>query len=166
VDHDDFDALAEVDLYNLVVSVDRLTFVSFLNRSRTFFMNLQVFLQLASEHRSSFPRDGPLNALATFTILTGYHQDRLIPSFTWVHDVQSRSGGALFGLTYRYTENLSIQVGANAFYGAVQSLEAALVAPGPPAAGAGRGSQHAYVENGISQIRDRDEFFLRLRYTF
>jgi hypothetical protein len=166
VDHDDFDALAEVDFYNLVISVDRLTFINFLNRSRTFFMNLQVFLQLAEEHRTSFPRDGPLNALATFTILTGYHQDRLIPSFTWVHDIQSRSGGGLFGLTYRYTENLSIQVGANAFYGEVHSLEAALVAPGPPAGGAGGGSQHAYVENGLSQIRDRDEFFLRLRYTF
>jgi hypothetical protein len=165
-DNDAFDALAQVDLYNLVISMDRPTFVSFLNRSRSFFLNFQLFLQYVAGYRSSFPRDGPVNALATFTAVTGYHQDRLVPSFTWVHDLASRSGAVLFGVSYRYTENMSIQVGANAFYGRVRSLEAALVAPGTPAGGAGRGSQRAYVENGLSQVRDRDELFLRLRYTF
>jgi hypothetical protein len=165
-DNDAFDALAEVDLYNLVISVDRLTFIRFLNRSRTFFMNLQLFLQYAPQYRSSLPRDGPLNALSTFTVATGYRQDRLLPSLTWVHDYASHSGAFLAGVSYRYTENLTIQVGANAFYGEVRSLEAALVSPGTAAAGAGRGSQRAYVENGLSQVRDRDELFLRLRYTF
>jgi hypothetical protein len=165
-DNDSFDALARVDLYNLVISVDRLTFVRFLNRSRSFFMNLQVFLQYAPQHRASFPREGPVNALTTLSVLTGYHQDRLVPSLTWVHDWPSHSGALLAGVSYRYTENLTIQIGANAFYGKVQSLEAALVAPGTAAGGAGRGAQRAYVENGLSQVRDRDELFLRLRYTF
>ncbi len=165
-DNDAFDALTHVDLYNLVISVDRLTFVRFLNRSRSFFMNLQVFLQYVAGYRESFPRDGPVNTLATFTIATGYYQDRLVPALTWVHDLPSHSGAVLFSVSYRYTENLSIQVGANAFYGEVRSLEAPLVSPGTAAGGAGRGSQHAYVENGLSQIRDRDELFLRLRYTF
>jgi hypothetical protein len=165
-DNDAFDALAHVDLYNLVVSVDRLTFIRFLNHSRSFFMNLQVFLQYVAGYRESFPRDGPVNTLATFSVATGYHQDRLVPALTWVHDLPSHSGAVLFSLSYRYTENLSIQVGANAFYGEVRSLEAPLVSPGTAAGGAGRGSQRAYVENGLTQIRDRDELFLRLRYTF
>ena len=165
-DNDQFDALAHVDLYNLVVSVDRLTFIRFLNRSRSFFMNLQLFFQYVEDYRSSFPRDGPFNTLATFTVATGYHQDRLVPSVTFVHDFPSSSGAVLASVSYRYTENLSIQVGANAFYGSVRSLEAPLVAPGTAAGGAGKGAQRFYVENGLSQIRDRDEFFLRLRYTF
>jgi hypothetical protein len=165
-DNDAFDALARVDLYNLAISVDRPTFVRFLNRSRSFFLNAQIFLQYVAGYRRSFPRDGPLNTLATLSIVTGYYQDRLVPSLTFVHDFPSHSGAALFGVSYRYTENLSIQVGANAFYGKVRSLEAALVAPGTPAGGAARGSQRFYVENGLSQIRDRDELFLRLRYTF
>jgi hypothetical protein len=28
------------------------------------------------------------------------------------------------------------------------------------------GSQQAYVENGLSSVRDRDEIFMRMRYTF
>jgi hypothetical protein len=165
-DNDSFDALAQVDLYNLVISVDRLSFIRFLNRSRSFFMNLQVFLQYVEDYRESFPRDGPVNTLATFTVATGYHQDRLVPTLTVVHDFPSRSGAVLVSASYRYTENLSIQVGLNAFYGSVRSLEAPLVAPGTAAGGAGKGAQRAWVENGLSQIRDRDELFLRLRYTF
>ncbi len=33
-------------------------------------------------------------------------------------------------------------------------------------AGRGEGAYHSYVENGLSPVRDRDELFLRLRYTF
>ena len=57
-DNDAFDALAGVDLYNLVISVDRLSFIRFLNRSRSFFMNLQLFLQYVEGYRESFPREG------------------------------------------------------------------------------------------------------------
>jgi hypothetical protein len=136
-DNDAFDALAHVDLYNLVISMDRPTFVSFLNRSRSFFLNFQIFLQYVADYRQSFPRDGPFNTLATFTVATGYHQDRLVPSVTFVHDFPSSSGAVLVSVSYRYTENLSIQVGSNTFYGSVRSLEAPLVAPGPPRAAPG-----------------------------
>jgi len=73
--------------------------VRFLNRSRSFFMNLQVFLQYVAGYRESFPRDGPFNTLATFTVATGYHQDRLVPALTWVHDLPSHSGAVLFGVS-------------------------------------------------------------------
>jgi hypothetical protein len=30
----------------------------------------------------------------------------------------------------------------------------------------GRSSYHAFIENGLSPVRDMDEVFFRLRYTF
>ena len=30
----------------------------------------------------------------------------------------------------------------------------------------GRGAYKSFVENGLSAIRERDEFFLKIRYTF
>jgi hypothetical protein len=84
-----------------------------------------------------------------------------------VYDVGSRSGGFLYGFGFRVTQSFLIQIGLNAFWGRVQQIEAPLLPLGTAgAAGAGRGQQHAYVENGLSTIRDRDELFFRIRYTF
>ena len=51
--------------------------------------------------------NGPFSMLATFTINTGYFQDRLLPEVTFVHDVRTTSGAALVSLTYRYSEVFS-----------------------------------------------------------
>jgi hypothetical protein len=96
--------------------------------------------------------NGPFNVLATFTVATGYFQDRLVPALTFVHDFQSTSGGILFGIGYRYSDRFSVNVGMAAFYGRVQTR---LQQP-----------DRVHVENGLTLIRDRDEFFLRMRYTF
>ena len=63
---------------NLTVSVDRPTFINFLNPNRTFFFNTQWFFQYLHGLRHGL--HGPtvrFNVLFTFAIFTGYFQDRL-----------------------------------------------------------------------------------------
>jgi hypothetical protein len=165
-DNDEFDGLTDTQHFNLTISIDRPTFVRFLNPNRTFFFNTQTFLQYVEGYRDSFTSNGPLNALFTFSMGTGYFQDRLGPSLLLAHDARSESGAAIASLTYRYTPELSVTVGAAAFYGRVEKATAPLSSLAGAGGGAGRGAQRAYVENGLSSIRDRDELFLRMRYTF
>ncbi len=156
--------LQDADTFNLTVSIDRPTFVNFLNHNRTFFLNTQVFFRYVSGHDSSFDTAGPLSVLATFAIATGYFQDRLLPSLVFVHDFATPSGGVVSQITYRMTEAFSVTVGLLAFYG------------GP---GVNRVPTHPLLlfdtqtqfdartrYEGLSAISERDELFLRLRYTF
>ena len=164
--NDELDGVTNTQHFNLSISVDRPTFVRFLNPARTFLFNSQVFLQYIDGYKRGMPANGPFNVLGTFLMATAYHQDRLIPTLTLVHDFSSISGAVITGLTYRFTTHFSVNVGAAMFYGRVQSEQAPIAAVLGDAGGAGRGSNRSYVENGLSSIRDRDELFLRLRYTF
>jgi hypothetical protein len=167
-DNDSLELTSEADTLNLVVSVDRPTFIRFLNRNRTFFFNGQVFLQGIPDWRDSFVANGPVNALLTFSIFTGYYQDRMIPGVQVVYDVNSESGAFLWSLGYRITQNFLLQFGLNTFWGTVQTLRSPVVPLGTTGLGVGNGtgSQRYYVENGLSTVRDRDEIFLRARWTF
>jgi hypothetical protein len=139
--------------------------VNFLNANRTFFVNSQVFIQYVDGYRKSFPSNGPWNFLATLTVATGYFQDRLLPTATFVYDKRSNSGALLPQLTYRFTENFSATFGVAGFWGRVERKTMSLV---PPASG-NRVTPSAYfdyVENGLSVVRDRDEAYLRIKYTF
>jgi hypothetical protein len=163
--NDRWDATSDADLYNLTVSVDRPTFINFLNQNRTFFINTQWFFQYVHGWEKGFYSNGPFNVLGTFTVSTGYFQDRLLPGVTFVYDVQSNSGAALPSVTYRFTENFSASVGLAGFFGREQRkstplFESALINR------AGRGEYTAFVENGLSGIRERDELWLAIRYTF
>jgi hypothetical protein len=167
LDNDSFGVSSDSDTLNLTVSVDRPTFVRFLNRNRTFFINSQLFVRWIMDYRDSYTVNGPVDAIFTLGVFTGYFQDRLIPSAQLVYDIGSQSGGFLYGFGFRVTQSFLIQIGLNAFWGRVQQVEAPLLPLGTAgAAGAGLGQQHAYVENGLSTIRDRDELFFRIRYTF
>ena len=52
------------------------------------------------------------------------------------------------------------------FYGGNQRREASLVPRGALSGGAGKDAYHTFIEEGLSVVRDRDEIYLRLRYTF
>ena len=78
------------DDYNMTLSIDRPTFINFLNANRTFFFNAQFFFQYRDGYKKSFGGNGPWNLLGTFAILAGFFQDRLLPSVVFVYDVQSR----------------------------------------------------------------------------
>jgi hypothetical protein len=164
-DNNSFEGLAEVDRYNLTVSVDRPTFVNFLNANRTFFINSQVFFQYVQGYQPAQTGNGPWNVLGVLAVNTGYYDDRLLPSITLVYDMRSNSGAFIPQLLYRFTAEFSVSFGMAFFMGREQSRDMAI---SPVALGdrAGRHAQEDFVENGLSAIRDRDEIFLRLRYTF
>jgi len=165
-DNDEIDRLRKADQFNLTVSIDRPTFVNFLNSGRTFFFNAQIFMQWIAGYHESFTQPGPWNVLGTFHIDTGYFKDRLLPGITFVWDFQSESGAILPELQYRFTPNLSTTLTLGVFSGRWQSHKPPLasIADFPYRAGERQGSD--WSEQGLSPVRDNDEIALRVRYTF
>ncbi|CAG1000279.1 hypothetical protein MYXO_02958 [Myxococcaceae bacterium] len=163
--NNEFDGISKEDTYNLTISVDRPTFINFLNQSRTFFFNSQWFFNYTPGYNRGFTANGPWNVFFTFTTQTGYFQDRLLPGITWVYDFQSNSGASLPQITYRFTESFSATFGFALFWGRYQGKEFPLN-PLTPGNQTGRYAYQTWVENGLAVIRDRDEVFLRIRYTF
>ncbi|MCL4685287.1 hypothetical protein KJ059_11120 [Myxococcota bacterium] len=164
--NDRMDGVKESGTINLTISVDRPTFINFLNQNRTFFFNSQWFFQYITDYDKGFTSNGPYNILGTFTIQTGYFQDRLLPGVTFVYDRRSNSGAALTSIGYRFTENFSGTVGMNFFWGRFQTTDIPIQGLGTVGNQAGRGAYTQGVENGLAVVRERDEFFMRLRYTF
>ena len=165
-DSDSYDLVTEADDFNLTVSVDRPTFINFLNANRTFFFNSQWFFQYRKGYRESFTSNGPWNVLATFAVFTGYFQDRLNPTVVFVWDFGSSSGGFLPQVNYRFSENFSMTVGASVFMGeqGLTNMGVNTIGPASP-----RSGPNAYMDGttpGLSVVRDRDEVFMTLRYTF
>jgi hypothetical protein len=153
------------DTYNLTISVDRPTFISFLNPGRTFFMNSQWFVRWIDDYRDQgHVANGPISVLGTFTILTGYFQDRLLPSLTAVHDIRSTSGGVIAQMSYRFSNQFSATIGMAAFYGQPEPMPVALRQALPTNLGGNFRAETRY--NGLSPISERDELFLLLRRTF
>jgi hypothetical protein len=167
VDNGDYgNGVTGSDSVNLTISVDRPTFINFLNPNRTFFFNTQWFFQYLPGYKDTFTVNGPFNVLFTFAMFTGYYQDRLLPTLITVYDFNSRSGGLLPSITYRFNESFSVTTGVNLFWGRGQYKDMQVRAWAPTSNRAGK---HAYddgVENVLSVINRRDEVFLRLRYTF
>jgi hypothetical protein len=159
------DGISKPGTYNLTLSVDRPTFINFLNQSRTFFFNSQMFFQYVPGYKNSFSANGPWNFLFTFTAQTGYSQDRLLPSMTWVYDVQSNSGAVIPEIQYRITESFSATIGMALFWGRYQAKEYPLN-PLSLDNQVGRGAYTSWVENGLAVVRQREELYFNLRYTF
>jgi len=164
-DNDQINGLTTVDTYNLTVSVDRPTFINFLNANRTFFFNTQWFFQYVGDYTQSFTSTGPWNMFMTFSVSTGYFQDRLLPSMTFVYDFRSNSGAWLPQITYRYTENFSASFGLAVFAGRWKRFDRSIAEVGTGNR-IGRHRDASWTEPGLSAIRERDEIFFRLRYTF
>jgi len=166
LNNDEYDGISDVDTLNLTVSVDRPTFINFLNQGRTFFFNSQWFFQYIPDYGKNYNVNGPLNVLATLTAFTGYHQDRLMLFTTLVYDFNSGSGALLPSITYRFTENLSAAIGVNVFWGHQQLRDAPINEIRPGLNRVGRNAYQDAVENGLTALRERDEMNLTLRYTF
>jgi len=158
--------LTKVDELNLTVSVDRPTFINFLNPNRTFFLNMQWFFQYIDGYRDGMVRNGPWNVFFTALISTGYFQDRLLPSVTFVYDFMSISGAALPQITYRMTQNFSVTLGAALFMGRLQDRPLPIANVNTSTQQIGNQAYQTGVANGLAVVRDRDEVFFRLRYVF
>jgi hypothetical protein len=156
--------LQDADVFNLTVSIDRPTFINFLNNNRTFFLNAQFFFRYVPAHDSSFDTQGPLTSLATLAIATGYFQDRLLPALIFVYDFGSASGGIVSQVTYRMTEAFSATVGVLAFAGTPGWNRI----PRHPLSLFDTQTQFDVRTryDGLSAIAERDEVFLQFRYTF
>ncbi len=165
-DNDSYDLTTRTDNFNLTVSMDRPTFVNFLNANRTFFINSQWFFQYRKGYTDGMPANGPWNVLATFAVFTGYFQDRLNPMLVFVYDFRSVSGGALPQVSYRFSENFQITVGASLFWGKQDLADMPVNGIAPAGQRSGPNAYRDSVENGLSLVRDRDEVFMSLRYTF
>jgi hypothetical protein len=164
---DNFYNVSDSQVLNLTVSVDRPTFINFLNANRTFFINTQWFFQyLTNYENGGYTTNGPFNVLFTVAVFTGYFQDRLNPNWVFVYDFRSKSGGLLPSLGYRFTENFSVTIGFNYFFGRGQYKDMPVRGFAPASLRAGGHIYDDGVENGLSLIRNRDEVFFRLRYTF
>ena len=96
---------------------------------------------------------------------TGYFDDRLIPRMTFVYDKRSNSGAFIPQFTYRFSSDFSATVGLALFNGREESRPMAL-SPNSLSNRVGRRAYKDVVENGLSAVRDRDEVFLRIRYSF
>ncbi len=160
------DGISDSDTLNLTVSVDRPTFINFLNDQRTFFFNTQWFFQYLPSYKRGFTSNGPFNVLATFSVNTGYFQDRLQPAVTFVYDKRSNSGAALPRVSYRFSSNFSATVGMNFFWGRFEQRDLPIQPISSIDNQVGRRAYTQGVENGLALVRDRDEAFLRIRYTF
>jgi hypothetical protein len=163
--NDEIDGLSRVNTFNVTLSVDRPTFINFMNANRTFFINSQWFLQYIDGYEKGMPSTGPYNFLGILNVSTGYFQDRLLPTVTFVYDVQSNSGAVLPSIGYRFTENFSATFGMAGFFGRFQARPTALT-PASLGNRVGPGGYKDHVQNGLAVIEERDEFFLRVRYTF
>jgi hypothetical protein len=160
-----YSGLRDLDEYNLTVSVDRPTFINFLNANRTFFINSQLFMSyLQGYNRDTTLRDGPLTALILVNAHTGYFQDRFLVSLAGVYDTTSQSAALLPQVQYRFTENFSMTLGAAVLAGGWSRREMGInqfSAQSDTSL-----NDNVYIENGISPVRDLDNFVLRLRYTY
>ncbi|MDJ0785794.1 MAG: hypothetical protein QNK05_03235 [Myxococcota bacterium] len=163
---DEIDGNEDVDLWNLTVSVDRPTFINFLNANRTFFFNSQWFFQYINGHTKGHAANGPWNVFMTFAVSTGYFQDRLLPNLVMVYDFSSNSSALLPSITYRFNEAFSASFGVAFFAGRFEERSAEIRPLGTPPNLQGSTRNSSFVENGLSAIRQRDEVFLRIRYTF
>jgi hypothetical protein len=164
-DNASMSGLTDVDEYNLTLSVDRPTFINFLNANRTFFINSQVFMSYIQGYGNDMSRDGPFTMLLLINANTGYFQDRFLVSTAGVYDFTSQSMAFLPSVQYRFTENFSLTIGAAVLAGKWKGGRDMGVNQFSATADTNL-NDTVYVENGISPARDLDNFFLRLRYTF
>ena len=162
---------SDSDLLALTVSIDRPTFIRFLNRERTFFFNMQWFMEYIPDYvgrgpddrHRGFAVDGPFTALGVFTVETGFLQDRLVPSATFVYDVKSESGAVALDLRYRYTANFTVTIGMSHFYGPGAAWRIPI---GLGAAGESNQTYRSERFTRLNAVREKDELWVIFRRTF
>ena len=92
--------------------------------------------------------------------------DGICQADPFIYDQQSGSGGLLPKITYRFTSNFSATVGVNWFWGDTELRANPLLPVSSVDTQVGKHAYHQGVENALAVVRDRDEVFFRLRYTW
>ncbi|MBW2448368.1 MAG: hypothetical protein JRG83_20955 [Deltaproteobacteria bacterium] len=160
------DGWSRHDTLALTVSMDRPTFVNFLNANRTIFFNAQLFVKWIDNYTDkALTPDGPFSALMTLTAFTGFWQDRLFTAMTMIHEIESNSSGLIVSMSYRMTENFSVSTGLTTFRGDPRSMRQARTSV-VLSATSGNDYESRSRYNGLSAVSDREELFVNIRYTF
>ncbi len=108
--------------------------------------------------------DGPFDTQIIMFFFTGYFQDRLGPRLVAVYNPPTSTAAVLTQLSYRFNERFSGILGYNTFFGHVNQAEQRFFPVGP-----GRTNHPDTTSEtlrGVAPARNRDEIFLRIRYTF
>jgi len=165
-----YNALEKADNFNLTISADRPTFINFLNSNRTFFFNWQFFMNYREGWTKAHGNEGPWDFTTTFAVFTGFFQDRLGPSAVVLYNIPTQSGAFLPSISYRFSDRFSAAVGMAFFFGKPDYVDEGLVNLAPASNRSTSDADHLYKvqrEGGIGAlVRDRDEIFARVRYTF
>jgi hypothetical protein len=99
-------------------------------------------------------------------MFTGYFQDRVQPQLVTVFDFNSQSGALLPSMQYRFTESFSVTIGTLYFFGHTELKDMPVRDFAPAANRSGANAYETGVDNLLAVIRQRDEVFMRLRWTF
>jgi len=178
----DLDWLDSSDFVQFALGMDRPTFIKFLNPTRTFFISSQIFhtywLDHEGDNNDGFFTDRH-NWILTFFIQGNYLRDRLTPQAFVVWEEASGAWVSGIQAQWLFTNNWSIVGGINAIWGTPTEDSHAI---GPftgftlnrvDAAGSAAPGGHTNPTNvnglaqeGIASLRNRDELFVRLRYSF
>jgi hypothetical protein len=156
----------------LSISVDRPSFINYLNPNRSFFVNFQFFLRYLTDFDGGADdkdgmfgvAEGALDGRAVFTIFTGYFQDRLQPRMTLIYDPSTSNGGILSQLQYRWTESFSTTVGMNHFFGRPEQVQQSYY----PIALRTNTSDltREALTRSLAPVRNEDFGFITVRYSF
>jgi hypothetical protein len=163
--------LSEMDQYVMSVSIDRPTFFNYLNPNRSFFLNTQFFVRYFTNYEGGSRNrdgnygvaDGPWSGTVTFSLFTGYFQDRLNPRATLVWETGVNGGAALIGVGYRFSGNFSAAVGYNSFWGDGPTVQRAYF---PASGGYGDNNHYGAGNRGFSAVTNREELSVNLRYAW
>jgi len=159
-----------VDDFLVSISIDRPTFFNFLNPNRSFFVNFQFFVRYIKGYKGSRGErdgmygtaEGPWSAFITLTAFTGYFQDRLSPGVTMAVDPTTSTGAVFWRLGYRFSGNFSTQIRVNQFFGHPTEVQRSYFGVLPYS----DIRQTHESGRGISVVRNRDEVFWNIRYTW
>ncbi len=171
----------ESDLIQFALGMDRPTFIKFLNPNRTFFISSQIFHTYWKDHEGNNQSGMPIdrhNWILTLFIQGQYMRDRLTPQGFIVWEEASGAWVSGFQLQYLLTNNWSILGGVNVIWGTPQEDSHAIgpftgFTVDPQADGTflplGDGTPtnvRGAIQEGLSNIRNQDEVFFRIRYSF
>ena len=140
------DGILKKNEVKYVIGLDRPTWIKFLNPDATFFLTAQVFMTHVLNHEDGITNDGsPVKALDpvyTFVINTTYLNGTVTPQAFAAY--RGEGDGLIVGgsINHAIGDHFSYKIGFNSISGR----------PG--------------TYTGFGGLRDNDEFYARLRYTF
>jgi hypothetical protein len=170
-----FSGLSDADIMTMSISVDRPTFINFLNPNRSFFMNFQFFMQYVIDYEGGpSDKDGNFGAFedkfsiptVVFTFFSGYFQDRLAPRTSIVWSPPTGTYGILWGLSYRWSGNFSTSLAMNNFWGTGGTSGTSIRRANFPITQYGDRDLSGLNFRGFTPVLSREVIFLTMRYSW